>query len=79
MPSLRAPPSLTVLEVELVGGPGGPEAHGVDSVVAVTRYGCIVGKSQDHLPKDTRVSASHGTPVSTESREPNPSLSQQAI
>lgn len=41
--------SLTVLEVEVVGSLGRPQAHGVDHVVAVARHGRVVRQGQHHL------------------------------
>lgn len=40
---------LTVAQVEVVGGAGRPQAHGVDGVVHVPRHGRVVGQGQHHL------------------------------
>lgn len=40
---------LTVLEVEVIGGLGRPQAHGVDDVVAIARHWRVVGHGQHHL------------------------------
>lgn len=44
-----AQPPLTVAQVEVVGGAGRPQAHGVDGVVHVPGHGRVVGQSQHHL------------------------------
>lgn len=40
---------LTVLEVEVIGGLGRPQAHGVNDVVAVARHRCVIWHGQHHL------------------------------
>lgn len=45
----KLPSALTVSQVEVVGGTGGPQPHGVYSVVHVPRDGCVVRHRQNHL------------------------------
>ncbi len=40
---------LTETKVEVAGGFGGPQPHGVNDVVAVSRDGIVVGHGQDGL------------------------------
>lgn len=40
---------LTVFEVEVTGGLGRPQSHGVDDVVPVAGDWGVIGKSQNHL------------------------------
>lgn len=40
---------LTVFEVKVTGGLGGPQPHGVDNVVSVPGDWGVIGKSQNHL------------------------------
>lgn len=40
---------LTVFEVKVTGGLGGPQSHGVDDVVSVAGDWGVVGEGQDHL------------------------------
>lgn len=41
--------TLTVFEVEITGGLGGPQPHGVYYVVSVAGDRGVVGESQHHL------------------------------
>ena len=43
------PEPLTVFEVEVARGFGGPQPHGVDDVVPVAGDGRVVGQGQHHL------------------------------
>ena len=47
--SLTSKEPLTVFEVEVTGGLGGPQPHGVDDVVPVAGNGGVVGQGQHHL------------------------------
>lgn len=56
---------LTVLEVEVIGCLGRPEAHGVDNVVPIARHGCVVGHGQHDLqgaPESEAGQAARGQP-----------------
>lgn len=53
---------LTVPQVEVVGGPGGPQPHGVHGVVHVAGDGRVVRHRQNHL---------HGRTVQTVSQQEN--------
>lgn len=46
---MRLAPELTVSQVKVVGRPSRPKPHGVDSVVHVARYRCVVRHCQNHL------------------------------
>lgn len=41
--------ALTVFQVEVTGGLGGPKPHGVDDIVSVARNRGVVRESQHHL------------------------------
>lgn len=45
----------TVVELEVVGGLGGPQPHGVDSVVLVARHRGVIWHGQHHLVKGETV------------------------
>lgn len=45
----------TVVELEVVGGLGGPQPHGVDSVVLVARHRRVIWHGQHHLAKGETV------------------------
>lgn len=41
--------ALTVSQVKVIGGAGGPQPHGIDGVVHVTRDGRVVRHCQNNL------------------------------
>lgn len=41
--------ALTVFQVKVIGGAGGPQPHGVHGVVHVAGDGCVVRHRQNHL------------------------------
>lgn len=45
----------TVVELEVVGGLGRPQPHGVDSVVLVARHRGVIWHGQHHLAKGETV------------------------
>ena len=45
----------TVVELEVVGRLGGPQPHGVDSVILVARHRGVVWHGQHHLPRESVV------------------------
>ena len=45
--------SLTVFQVEVVGGTSRPQPHGVNRVVHVARDGSVIGHGQHHLSQNT--------------------------
>lgn len=45
----KCPSGLTVSQVKVIGGPGGPQPHGVHSVVHVAGDGCVIRHRQNHL------------------------------
>lgn len=47
--NVKKMPKLTVPQVEVVGGPGGPQPHGVHGVVHVAGDGRVVRHRQNHL------------------------------
>lgn len=47
--------ALTVFQVEVAGGLGGPEPHGVNDVVSVARHWGVVRKSQHHLDQSQTI------------------------
>lgn len=60
--NVKKMPKLTVPQVEVVGGPGGPQPHGVHGVVHVAGDGRVVRHRQNHL---------HGRTVQTVSQQEN--------